>query len=150
MKKITNILDCVAEIKEIEKNSGCISRQVGCLILSKDLKRLALGYNRAPNRSFSCKSLGKCARKELHPDCHSGEYLDDCRAVHAEENAILNLKRNITKEYYMLVSAVPCDRCAKLICNTNIRVIIALEDYNNIKSKAIFDENGVELIILNK
>ena len=39
MKKITNILDCVAEIKEIEKNSGCISRQVGCLILSKDLKR---------------------------------------------------------------------------------------------------------------
>ena len=37
MKKITNILDCVAEIKEIEKNSGCISRQVGCLILFKKI-----------------------------------------------------------------------------------------------------------------
>ena len=138
------------EVKTIAENSTCLSRKVGCLILDKEFKRLSIGYNGAPMRSFSCKALGVCARKMSHPNCKSGEFLDECRAVHAEENAILHLKNNIDKAYYLIVSAVPCDRCAKLICNTNIRYVIALEDYNNIKSKAIFDENGVELIILNK
>lgn len=147
--------ELIARVKLIEEQSSCLSRHVGCVISDKD-KILGYGVNGAPTTSTPCDKIGFCTRKLVRQNCKSGEHLDLCRAVHAEENAILDMLMNSNEQYInadnliMYVSAVPCDRCAKLICNTKIDTVIALEDYNNYRTKSIFEENGITLKLVNK
>ena len=70
-------LDRLDFCEEIAKQSDCLSRHVGA-ILVKDNGVVATGYNRAPCNTTMCEN---CIRHSKH----SGESLDICKAIHAEE-----------------------------------------------------------------
>ena len=131
--------------EEISKLSPCLSRHVGALIV-KDNCILSTGYNRTPVNTASCETCIRKAKK-------SGEALDICKALHAEEICILTfLKKydySTLKDCILYVSVAPCYNCAKLIVETGIKQVYARYDYNSNYTKAIFDEAGVSLIILN-
>jgi dCMP deaminase len=61
-----------------------------------------------------------------------------CEAVHAEQNAIIQC-RDLRHAAVMYCSCTPCFVCAKMILNTPITVIYAIERYD--------DKKGIEILL---
>ena len=75
------------EIAEIVKTrSTCLRRQVGAVIV-KDNRIITTGYNGAPSGLKHCTEIGGCERARLN--IPSGQRHELCRALHAEQNAII-------------------------------------------------------------
>jgi deoxycytidylate deaminase/dephospho-CoA kinase len=75
-----------------------------------------------------------------------GRFLDLCRAVHAEESAILQAARlgGIGLEGMKLYTTLyPCLLCAKMIVNSGIKEVIYLESYPMKESSEMFNETKV-------
>ena len=79
------------EIAEIVKTrSTCMRRQIGAVIV-KDNRIITTGYNGAPSGCRHCTEIGSCYRQEHN--IPSGERHELCRALHAEQNAIIQAAR---------------------------------------------------------
>ena len=72
--------------KSIAANSKCLSRQVGALVVVNNII-VGTGFNRTPIQTKACKT---CIRQKHN--CKSGESLDLCKALHAEQIAILTAR----------------------------------------------------------
>jgi dCMP deaminase len=106
----------------------CPRRQVGAIIVDADHRVLSTGFNGVPRGFPHCIDTGGATdaaclgRQDKHGDTSR------CLAVHAEANAILQCSRlDLARTIY--VSCTPCFECAKLLANTQIREIVALEEY---------------------
>ncbi len=133
----------IAEI--VKTRSTCLRRQVGALIV-KDNRIITTGYNGAPSRLKECTEIGVCKREELH--IPSGQRHELCRALHAEQNAIIqaaNLGIS-TKGATMYVTLQPCVICAKMAVNAGIVKIVYKGEYPDELSLSILEEAGIELI----
>jgi dCMP deaminase len=93
---------------------------------------LATGYN----------GNGRGQRHCIETPCSgakykSGEGLEKCEAIHAEQNAILQCKNteHIEKAY---ITVSPCVTCVKLLLNTSCKEIVYLEDYVNKDAERIW------------
>lgn len=115
---------------EVAKRSTCIRRQYGAVIV-KDDEIVATGYNGAPRGQENCCDTGHCWREE-HNIPH-GEQYEKCRAVHAEQNAIISAARSemIGATLYLAgwengkrIEARPCEICMKMIINAGIGEIV--------------------------
>lgn len=139
-----------ALLTNLENRSTCLSRHVGAIITTEDGRILGLGYNGAPITLQSCKDKGYCIRKQNN--IKSGECLDMCRAIHAEERAILDMTPNSKKSdaYRLYVSCMPCARCTKLLLEAGIKEIIAFGDYNSEYTKQLLDEANVRYMVIEK
>lgn len=137
-------LDRLDYCDEISQFSNCLSRQVGA-ILVRDNLIVSVGYNRVPANTEPCKVCRRCSK-------HSGESLDICKAIHAEEAAIFDfLKTHSSKELkdcILYVSVEPCYHCAKLIADFQIKQVYAKRRYNSNYTATIFDEANIPLYIL--
>ena len=71
--------------RQAATRSTCLRRQVGA-VLVRDKRILATGYNGAPRGVAHCLDVG-CLRDQL--GIPSGERHELCRAIHAEQNAII-------------------------------------------------------------
>lgn len=69
----------------VSKRSTCNKRHYGCVIV-KDDRIVSTGYNGSPRGEINCCDNGECQRK----DKQRGHGYEDCPAVHAEMNAIIN------------------------------------------------------------
>ena len=70
----------------VATRSTCLRRQVGAILVS-ERRILSTGYNGAPKGLAHCADLGGCYREQL--SVPSGERQELCRALHAEQNAII-------------------------------------------------------------
>lgn len=110
------------------KRSTCLRRNVGAIIV-KDKHIIATGYNGAPKGLPHCEELGGCLRQKL--GVHSGERHELCRALHAEQNAIIQaatLGQSI-EGATIYVTHQPCIICAKMIINAGISRIVVRSGY---------------------
>ncbi len=124
--------------------STCLRRKVGALIV-KDNRILATGYNGAPAGLTHCLEIG-CLREKL--GIPSGQRHELCRALHAEQNAIIQaaVYGTAIKGSIIYVTNQPCVMCSKMIVNAGIQKVIYSGDYPDDLSLDIFKEAGVELI----
>ena len=133
------------EIAEIVKTrSTCIRRQVGAVIV-KENRILTTGYNGSPAGTYNCIDKGTCKRQELH--IPSGERHELCRALHAEQNAIITAAKNgvSTEGATIYVNFQPCVICAKMLINAGIKRIVYKGDYPDELSLEMLKEAGVKL-----
>ncbi|MBN1623776.1 MAG: dCMP deaminase family protein [Clostridia bacterium] len=128
----------------VKTRSTCLRRQVGALIV-KDKRILASGYNGAPAGVSHCAEVG-CLRQQLNVP--SGERHELCRAIHAEQNAIVQAAYSGTSVNgsTMYVSLQPCSLCAKLMINAGIRKLVYRGSYPDELALSMLNEAGVELI----
>ena len=128
----------------VKTRSTCLRRKVGAVIV-KDKRILATGYNGAPIGCRHCEEVG-CLRQKLNVP--SGERHELCRAIHAEQNAIVQAARAGTSidGATIYVSAHPCVICAKMLINSGIKRIVFEGDYPDELSKELLDESGLELV----
>ena len=110
------------------KRSTFLRRNVGAIIV-KDKHIIATGYNGAPKGLPHCEELGGCLRQKL--GVPSGERHELCRALHAEQNAIIQaatLGQSI-EGATIYVTHQPCIICAKMIINAGISRIVVRSGY---------------------
>ena len=73
--------------------------------------------------------------------------LDHCRALHAEENAIVNLARNgrsvPLEQCKLYCTTFPCMQCANKIVNLGIKHVVYCEAYPDEGAKAILKAGQV-------
>lgn len=116
----------------------CRRRQVGCVLVDADGFILATGYN------GKAAGLDHCLD---HPCpgalASSGQDLDRCEAIHAEQNALLRCQdvRRIDTCY---VTTSPCVTCTKLLLNTGCKRIVYLQDYPQPDAEKLWQAAGRE------
>lgn len=137
--------DYFMDIVEVVKTrSTCVRRQVGAVIV-KDNRILATGYNGAPRGCQHCEDIG-CLRQQL--GIPSGQRHELCRAIHAEQNAIVQAAAaGISIQGATLYCTTqPCVLCAKMMINAGIKRILYKGDYPDELSLQLLSEAGVEVV----
>ncbi|MDR3225054.1 MAG: cytidine/deoxycytidylate deaminase family protein [Clostridiales Family XIII bacterium] len=130
------------------ERSTCLRRKVGAVIV-QDKQIVATGYNGAPKGIAHCDEKGGCLREKL---CiPSGERHELCRALHAEQNAIIQAATSgqSIEGATIYITNQPCSICAKMIINAGIRKIIVNEGYPDEFAVEILDEAGLKVVTLN-
>ncbi len=114
-------------VDDVAKRSTCLRRQLGAVIV-KDKRIIATGYNGAPRNLPHCLDAG-CLRDELK--IPSGTRHEICRAVHAEQNAVLQCAAyGVPCEgATVYTSSSPCMICAKILINAGIKRVVYRGDY---------------------
>ncbi|MDO4396164.1 MAG: cytidine/deoxycytidylate deaminase family protein [Clostridia bacterium] len=129
--------------------STCLRRKVGAVIV-KDRHIIATGYNGAPRGLAHCDDRGGCLRQEL--GVPSGQRHELCRALHAEQNAIIQaatLGQSI-EGGTIYITHQPCAICSKMIINSGIERIVVNEGYPDDLALEFLDEAGLKVIMLGK
>ena len=138
----------------VAERSTCRRHRIGAVAV-RDKHIQATGYNGAPSARKDCLELG-CLRDELN--IPSGERHEICRAVHAEQNVIIQASlHGISLEGSTIYSThTPCRMCAKMLVNARIKRFVTFGEYNDeifvnlFKDEDLFQEAGIELDIKKK
>lgn len=130
----------------VAERSTCLRHHVGAVIV-RDKRILTTGYNGAPSGCKDCLELG-CLREELK--IPSGQRHELCRAVHAEQNAILQagVYGIDVSNSTIYCTHSPCLICAKMIVNSKIRRFVTYYSYPDENYKNLFEEAKVEFVKL--
>lgn len=132
----------------VARRSTCLRRQVGAVVV-REKRILTTGYNGAPMGIPHCLELG-CLRDEM--GIASGTRHEICRALHAEENAIIQaaLHGISTKGATMYCTNQPCSMCAKSIVNAGVARIVYEDDYPDEFTLWFIENAQIELVRFNK
>ena len=156
----------------VSQRSSCLQRKVGAVIVDDDGNVISSGFNEVPRYERPCeKQYGKCFRAKererlqaLLQEGYEGSpqklrslldrvqrefrMLDHCRALHAEENAIVNLARNgcsiPLERCDLYTTTYPCRLCANKIANLRIKRVVYLEPYPDQEAKKILKQGEVD------
>lgn len=122
----------------VKTRSTCLRAHHGALIV-KDNRILASGYNGAPSLYPHCLDKKECFRTKNN--IPSGEQYEKCKALHAEQNALLQCAKYgisvIGASIY--ISDVPCEICAKMIANSGIVEVVIIHDSGRYKIDSLYD-----------
>lgn len=134
------IAACVAE------RSTCIRRHIGA-VLVRDKHIISTGYNGAAAGVVDCLTLG-CLRDELQ--IPSGTRHEICRAIHAEQNAIIQaaLHGGNVEGATLYCTHTPCILCAKILVNARIKRFVTCSQYADDAFVELFKEANVQIDIL--
>lgn len=117
---------------EFSRRSTCLSRKCGAIIIGDDNQVITWGYNGALRGEPHCTT---CAREGIP----SGQRLDLCRGMHAEQNAIdiAACWGKATRGATLYLTHYPCSSCAKSIVHAGIDKVVYREDYPNPPAKML-------------
>ncbi|WP_135603894.1 cytidine/deoxycytidylate deaminase family protein [Methanococcoides sp. NM1] len=134
----------IAEV--VAKRSTCLRNKVGAVIV-RDKRILSTGYNGAPSNMEHCLEIG-CMRQQNN--IASGTRHEKCRAVHAEQNAIIQAALHGVGIGGATVYCThqPCILCAKMIINSNIKRVVFSTQYPDTDTPEFFAAAGVEMVNL--
>ena len=135
----------IAELTK--KRSTCLRRNVGAVIV-QDKHIIATGYNGAPRGIDHCAERNGCLRQEL--GIPSGERHELCRALHAEQNAIIQAASfgHSVEGATIYITHSPCAICSKMIINVGIKKIFVGEQYPDDFATEILSEAGLKIVVL--
>lgn len=125
----------------VAERSTCVRHHVGAVIV-RDKRILTTGYNGAASGIKDCLELG-CLRNQLN--IPSGTRHEICRAIHAEQNAIIQAGThgiNINGGTLYCTHS-PCILCAKMIANAKIKRVVMNIEYPDETFKDLFKEAGI-------
>lgn len=126
----------------VAKRSTCLRNQVGALFV-RNKRILTTGYNGAPSGLDHCDQVG-CARDGVA----SGTRHELCRAVHAEQNAIIQAAlHGISIEGATLYCThQPCILCAKMMINARVKKVVYQLSYPDGTALDFLQQAGIEVV----
>jgi dCMP deaminase len=128
------------------ERSTCLRRKIGAVIV-QNKQIVATGYNGAPKGLAHCDEQGGCLREQL--GIPSGERHELCRALHAEQNAIIQAATSglSIEGATIYITNQPCVICAKMIINAGIRKIIVENGYPDELAVRMLAEAGLKIVM---
>lgn len=149
----TSFLDMAALVA---KRSTCLRRNVGCVLVNPLGHIISTGYNGVAAGQPHCNEKGIVSEVSSNLDnrytyacegayASSGKDLDKCKAIHAEQNALLQCSDvyNIDIAY---ITVSPCITCVKLFLNTSCQFIIFKDKYSHSEAKDLWTASGRDWI----
>lgn len=129
----------------VAERSTCRRHHMGALAV-RDKHILATGYNGAPAGLPDCLELG-CLRDELQ--IPSGERHEICRAIHAEQNVIIqaSLHGVSIEGATIYCTHTPCRLCAKMLVNAKIKRFVSFRKYQDDTFSDLFRAAGITVEI---
>ena len=132
--------------QDVSARSNCCRRKVGAVIV-KNNHIIATGYNGTPSGTTNCFD-GGCSRcNHTHT---TGEKLDECLCVHAEQNAICQAAKygDAIDGGHIYITCSPCLTCLKLIINAGIKRVVFSEWYKRFNEQELnlIKESGLVVI----
>jgi dCMP deaminase len=126
----------------VAERSTCRRHHVGAVAV-KDKHILATGYNGAAAGLKDCLELG-CLRDKMNIE--SGTRQEICRAIHAEQNVIIQaaLHGVDIAGATVYVTHSPCALCAKMLVNAKIKRFVTFSSYADDSFKDLFEEAEIE------
>jgi len=126
----------------VAERSTCLRHHVGAVAV-KDKHILSTGYNGAASGLKDCLELG-CLRNDM--DVPSGTRHEICRAIHAEQNVIIQAAlHGVSLEGATIyVTHSPCILCAKMLTNARIKRFVTFGKYADEAFRELFQEAGIE------
>jgi len=146
----------VAEI--VALRSKCINRKAGAVVVTKDNRIAAVGYN-GPPRGMSANGpcTNWCERAGLPPEQRGNDY-SNCPAVHCEPNALMAADRSlIDNGSIYVVTGMSCLDCAKIVSNSGLaRAIFRAKNTHPSdvavgrvdSSVAFYERCGIEVVFI--
>jgi len=127
----------------VSKRATCLRNNVGAVIV-RDKRIISTGYNGAPSDLEHCLEIGCTRDLEKIP---SGKRKEKCRAVHAEQNAIIQAAIHGASIAGATIYCTyqPCTLCAKMIINSNIKKVVYSTPDPDTYSLDLFRSAGVEI-----
>ncbi|OFX21711.1 MAG: CMP deaminase [Bacteroidetes bacterium GWA2_31_9b] len=115
------------------KNSYCIRRQVGALIV-KDKMIISDGYNGTPS---GFENVCEDENDKTKP-----------YVLHAEANAITKVAKsnNSSDDATLYVTTSPCMECSKLIIQSGIKRVVFCDKYHNEEGLRLLERAKIELV----
>lgn len=129
--------------KATSQRSTCPSRKVGSVIINPETNQvISMGYNGSPRGTAHCGP--ECLTRE------SGGGWRNCRAIHAELNAVVSAAMNgvSTKGATMYLTTTPCVFCSRILINAGIKKVIALTFYPQKDAIELLQEGGVDVCVV--
>lgn len=128
----------------VAERSTCRRHHVGAIIV-RDKRILTTGYNGAAVGLKDCLELG-CLREQNN--IPSGERHEICRAIHAEQNAIIQagLHGININNATIYCTHPPCILCAKMLANAKITRFVSYGEYPDKEAKKLLKEAGIEFV----
>jgi dCMP deaminase len=131
--------------REVAKRGTCLRRNFGAVIVKED-QIISTGYNGAPRGTINCIDVGKCFREKLR--IPEGTRYELCRAVHAEQNAIIHASRldmigtvmylvGMNAESQDIIDPEICRLCKRMIINAGISKVLILTKNGKIQTKYV-------------
>ena len=132
----------------VAERSTCLRHHVGAVAV-RDKHILSTGYNGAAAGLKDCLELG-CLRDEM--DIESGTRHEICRAIHAEQNVIIQAAlHGVSLEGATIyVTHSPCVLCAKMLVNARIKRFVTFGSYADNSFMDMFREAGIKFELLKK
>ena len=123
----------------VSGRSTCLHHRVGA-VLARDGRILTTGYNGAPSNRGHCLDIG-CLRDNVP----SGTRHELCRAVHAEQNVIIQagLHGVSTIGATLYCTHQPCILCAKMLVNAKIAEVVFEEAYPDESALSLLRNSGI-------
>ena len=124
----------------VAARSTCLRRQYGAVIVNKNDRIIATGYNGAARGRDNCCDSGECWR--LAKGIPHGEQYEKCQAVHAETNAIISASSENMYGATLYLAGFevdddgsrtriqdpkPCEMCERNIVNAGIKNVVTKE-----------------------
>lgn len=132
----------------VAERSTCRRHHVGA-VLVRDRRVLSTGYNGAARGQEDCLDLG-CLRDDA--GIESGTRHEICRAIHAEQNAIIQagLHGVSTEGGTIYCTHSPCIICAKMIANAAVTRVVTFTSYNDDSFRSLFQSAGIDYEIVDR
>jgi dCMP deaminase len=152
-KRISEIHYYLNIARVVAARSTCLRRNFGAVIV-RDKQIISTGYGGAPRDTANCNEIGICVRQKL--GAARGEHYEWCRAVHAEQNAIIHASRTLTmganlylvgldyETQNIISDAEPCHICKRMIINAGIKKVFIMtgeKQFRQIEVKKWVDNN---------
>ncbi len=115
------------------KNSYCIRRQVGALIV-KEKMIISDGYNGTPSGFENI--------------CEDENGLTKPYVLHAEANAITKVAKsnNSSENATLYITTSPCMECSKLIIQSGIIRVVFCDKYHNEDGLRLLEKANIEIV----
>ncbi len=132
----------------VAERSTCRRHHMGAIAV-RDKHILATGYNGAASGLKDCLELG-CLRDQQKID--SGTHQEICRAIHAEQNIIIqsSLHGVSIEGAIVYCTHTPCIICAKMLVNAKIKRYVTFAEYSDDAFIELFKEAGIKVDVLKK
>lgn len=124
--------------EQIKTRSTCLRRQVGAVAVNQRHRVLGTGYNGAPSGLAHC-TKDTCVR--IQRKIPSGQSPELCKAIHAEENIVLQLGDRL-REATLYCTAQPCVMCTKSLIGAGIYRIVWKGEYPDSYARTLMEEYG--------
>ena len=131
----------------------CLRRGVGCVLTNKRGHVLSTGYNGVASGvrhcNFQPRPIAGGVTEAFPYACagagaDSGSRLDDCQAIHAEANALLQCP-DVHQIETCYVTVAPCISCVKLLLGTSCQRIVFSEQYPHHEAARLWNRPWIHL-----